>query len=150
MTNSLVFRPTLAKVRAITRRVLRGAPEPALPALPPYSELGHYLREGEHSGKQPHALFDPAWYRAQPQVRRANESDLAHYLREGDRLGLSPHPLFDPNWYRSQSPALRPGEAALSHCVREGDAAGLSPHPLFDPAWYRAQSPEVRAGDSTR
>lgn len=149
MTNSIAFRPTLAKVRAITLRVLVGRPEMALPPLPTHSELALYLREGGHDDRQPHPLFDPLWYRAQSPVRRASDSDLTHYLREGDRSGLSPHPLFDPSWYRAQSLDLRPGDTTLSHYVREGDAAGFSPHPLFDPAWYRSQLPDLRPGDTS-
>src|SRR5687767_6878787 len=127
MASSRVLRPTFARVRALTRRVLGTAPEAGLPRLPGGSPLSHYLREGDATGQSPHLLFDPAWYRSQSPRLWPGDTALSHYIRSGDADGLKPHPLFDPAWYRAQKPGLAANETALWHYLREGAAAGLSP-----------------------
>lgn len=110
--------------------------------------LLHYLTSGGAEGRDPHPLFDAAWY------RRRNEADLAgtgltpleHYVRVGAARGADPHPLFSIAHYLSQDPQLAAGEDPLSHYLRTGWMEGLSPHPLFDPRWYRARAPRTAAG----
>jgi hypothetical protein len=107
--------------------------------------LVHYLLAGAGEDRDPHPLFDAAWY------RRHNAADLAatglspleHYVRLGAARGRSPHPLFDIAHYAAQTPERLDDEDPLSHYLREGWRRGLSPHPLFDPAWYRRSAPRA-------
>ena len=105
--------------------------------------LVHYLVAGAAEGRDPHPLFDTAWYARENAAALAatGVSPLEHFVREGLGQGRSPHPLFDVVHYLSQDPGLAPGEDPVSHYLRAGWGEGLSPHPLFDPAWYRRQAP---------
>jgi hypothetical protein len=109
--------------------------------------LLHFLLAGRLEGREPHQLFDSAFYaRENAQALEASGLwPLAHFMRQGGQGGGDPHPLFDMAHYLAQEPALAPGEDPLSHYVREGWRLGLSPHPLFDPAWYQAQMPASAA-----
>ena len=109
------------------------------------SPLVHYLLFGAREGRDPHPLFDEAWYAAENahELAATGLSGLEHYVRAGAARGRDPHPLFDIAHYLAQAPDLAPGENPLSHYLRAGAARGLSPHPLFDPAWYAGQ---VRGG----
>jgi hypothetical protein len=112
--------------------------------------LVHYLLAGAYEGRDPHPLFDQAWYGREnhQELAATGLSSLEHYVRAGAGRGSSPHPLFDFAHYLSQDPALGPGEDPLSHYLREGGALGLSPHPLFDPAWYAGQAAEAAGSPS--
>jgi hypothetical protein len=103
--------------------------------------LVHYLLTGAREGRDPHPLFDEAYYAGENahELAATGLSGLEHYARAGAARGRNPHPLFDIAHYVAQSPDLAPGEDPLSHYLREGAAKGLSPHPLFDPAWYAQQ-----------
>lgn len=103
--------------------------------------LVHYLLAGAREGRDPHPLFDEAYYAAENahELAATGLSGLEHYVRAGAARGRNPHPLFDIAHYLAQSPDLAPGEDPLSHYLRDGARRGLSPHPLFDPAWYAEQ-----------
>jgi hypothetical protein len=104
--------------------------------------LVHYLLAGGRENRNPHPLFDAAWYRSEnaAELAATGLSPLEHYLRAGAARGRSPHPLFDFAHYLAQGPELAPGEDPVSHYLRDGWRHGLSPHPLFDPAWYRRRA----------
>lgn len=109
--------------------------------------LLHYLLSGGAEGRDPHPLFDNAWYRGcnASDVAGSGLTPLEHYLRQGAAAGRDPHPLFNARHYLSQADDVLPGEDPLSHYLRVGWMRGLSPHPLFDPAWYREHYPELGA-----
>jgi hypothetical protein len=66
--------------------------------------LEHYLRCGWREGRDPHPLFDSAWYMCQAMALTGQDAEtvgepLTHYLSHGWKSLLSPHPLFDPARY---------------------------------------------------
>jgi hypothetical protein len=101
---------------------------------PVRNPLFHFLLRGAFEGKNPHPLFDSAFYRRKhPDAAGANP--LGHYLRHAHR---QPTPFFDPEYYLSQNPDVRKAEIPpLLHYVRHGAAEGRKPHPLFEPEYYR-------------
>ncbi len=99
-----------------------------------------FLVEGAYQGRQPHPLFDPAFYlRKYPDVAAAGVNPFCHYLKHGYKEMRQPHPLFDPAFYLSRNPDVRlAGLNPLLHYVRHGAQEDRKPHPLFDPKYYRA------------
>ncbi len=67
--------------------------------------LVHFARAGAAQNRDPHALFDTAWYRTTHLAGATDINPLAHWLRDGAAAGLPPHPLF---------PGLKPNDTALS------------------------------------
>jgi hypothetical protein len=101
--------------------------------------LLHFLLQGAYQGRQPHPLFDPAFYlRKYPDVAAAGVNPLCHYLKHGAAEMRQPHPLFDPGFYLARNPDIRrAGVNPLIHYVRYGAAEDRKPHPLFEPSHYR-------------
>ena len=121
--------------------------------------VSHYLWEGAPAGRNPHALFDAAWY-ASRVASLGLENPFAHYLRGGMAADADPHPLFDTRFYLSQAPEAA-GQALLHYWTAEPGTTrspallfdaienpeGLTqwslaaedrdPHALFAMAWYR-------------
>lgn len=99
-----------------------------------------FLSKGAYQGRQPHPLFDPAFYlRKYPDVASAGVNPLCHYLKHGFKEQRQPHPLFDPGFYLSRNPDVRlAGLDPLLHYLRHGALEDRKPHPLFDPKYYRA------------
>jgi hypothetical protein len=108
--------------------------------------LLHFLMEGAYRGRQPHPLFDCAFYlKRNPDAARAGWNPLLHYLRHGAAEDRKPHPSFDPGYYRAAcAGTLPPGELPLLHFLA-ARAAARSPHPLFDCPAYLASHPDVAA-----
>ena len=69
-----------------------------------FDPVTHFLTVGAAEDRNPHALFDIAWYRHTHLGGAAGINPLAHWLREGAAAGLAPHPLF---------PGVEPDDAAL-------------------------------------
>jgi hypothetical protein len=108
--------------------------------------LLHFLLQGAYQGRQPHPLFDPAFYlRKYPDVAAAGVNPLCHYLKYGAAESRQPHPLFDPRFYLDRNRDIRrAGVNPLVHYVRHGAAEDRKPLPLFEPSHYRnscAESP---------
>ena len=103
------------------------------------NSLLHFLLRGAYQGRQPHPLFDPAFYlRKYPDVAAAGVNPLCHYLKHGAAEMRQPHPLFDPRFYLDRNPDVRrAGVNPLVHYVRHGAAEDRKPHPLFEPSHYR-------------
>jgi hypothetical protein len=101
--------------------------------------LLHFLVQGAYQGRQPHPLFDPAFYlRKYPDVAAAGVNPLCHYLKHGAAELRQPHPLFDPGFYLDRNPDIRrAGLNPLVHYVRHGAAEDRKPLPLFEPSHYR-------------
>jgi hypothetical protein len=107
--------------------------------------LLHFLLQGAYQGRQPHPLFDPAFYlRKYPDVAAAGVNPLCHYLKHGAAELRQPHPLFDPCFYLDRNPDIRrAGVNPLVHYVRHGAAEDRKPHPLFEPSHYRNSCAEA-------
>jgi hypothetical protein len=107
--------------------------------------LLHFLVEGAYQGRQPHPLFDPAFYlRKYPDVAAAGVNPLLHYLKHGAAELRQPHPLFDPGFYLDRNPDVRrAGLNPLVHYVRHGAAEDRKPLPLFEPSHYRKSCAEA-------
>ena len=65
----------------------------------------HFLSTGAAEDRDPHALFDTAWYRRTHLDGATGINPLAHWLHDGAAAGLPPHPLF---------PGVGPNDTALS------------------------------------
>ena len=109
------------------------------------NSLLHFLLQGAYQGRQPHPLFDPAFYlRKYPDVAAAGVNPLCHYLKYGAAELRQPHPLFDPAFYLARNPDIRrAGVNPLVHYVLHGAAEDRKPHPLFEPSHYRNSCAEA-------
>jgi len=107
--------------------------------------LLHFLAKGAYQGRQPHPLFDPAFYlRKYPDVAAAGVNPLCHYLKHGAAELRQPHPLFDPGFYLDRNPDIRrAGVNPLVHYVRHGAEEDRKPNPLFEPSYYRNSCAEA-------
>ena len=100
--------------------------------------IEHYVRFGDEQGRDPHPLFEVAFYRRQLADDQRHENALVHYLTAGK--SLQPNPLFLPNYYAAQYPELAgTGINPLVHYVEIGVGDEANPHPLFDAKYYRAE-----------
>lgn len=102
---------------------LRANPDVAAAGMNP---LDHYLKYGAAERRQPHPLFDPAYYLACcPEARNA-ENPLLHFLGTSGGKWPATHPLFDCEAYLKARPdSRRPGVNPLRHCISQGAQAGL-------------------------
>ena len=73
--------------------------------------VAHYLHVGAAEGRDPHALFDTAWYRDTHLGGDETLNPLAHWLRQGAAEGLAPHALF---------PGIGPDDTALALPIPDG------------------------------
>jgi hypothetical protein len=100
--------------------------------LPP---LLHFIVAGAFEGRDPHPLFDTAFYlRKYADVADSGVNPLFHYLLHGAAEGRKPHPLFEPAYYTAQCPAA--ASQPLLHFLRTGGESCAQPHPLFDRRAY--------------
>ena len=101
--------------------------------------------QGAYQGRQPHPLFDPAFYlRKYPDVAAGGANPLCHYLKHGAAQLRQPHPLFDAGFYLDRNPDVRAaGMNPLVHYVRHGAAEDRKPLPLFEPSHYRNSCAEA-------
>jgi hypothetical protein len=109
--------------------------------------LVHYITIGTALSRNPHPLFDTAYYLS----RHGTEipqgmHPLAHFLRVGGAAGFDPHPLFSSAWYLARYPQAqaRP-QNPLVHYLAEGWRTGAAPHPQFDGDLYLQWNPDVEA-----
>jgi len=107
--------------------------------------LIHYLTKGAKEGKDPHPLFDTAYYlKKNPDVADSGSNPFIHYLEFGAREGRNPHLLFDTTYYLEQYPdVVESGLNPLSHYLEFGARKGRNPHRLFDAVYYFRQCPDV-------
>lgn len=120
--------------------------------------LGHFVREGEAAGLDPHPDFDTdAYVLLNPQARG---QALTHFVRTAAAHAgpLEPWQVidltdpchrdgwFDAEWYRSNAAAVGPAADGTDdrwhpyvHYVRHGAPNGLQPGPLFDGVEYAAR-----------
>jgi hypothetical protein len=69
-----------------------------LQRLPP---LAHYVLVGAAEGRNPHPLFNTAWYLTRnPDVVASGANPLLHFANIGGPEGRTPHPAVRADWYR--------------------------------------------------
>lgn len=115
--------------------------------------VGHFVREGERTGADPHPDFDTDAYVLLNPAARGQA--LTHFLRTVAAATSGPsalrpcdivdihHPVlssgwFDAGWYRRRNDLGDGGWHPYVHYVRHGADAGLAPGPIFDGAEYSA------------
>ena len=110
----------------------------------------HYIRFGAKEGRDPHPLFDTAYYVSQyPGLETSGINPLIHYIEADPKAGKDPYPLFDTAYYLAQSPELDSSVAnPLAHYMEVGAKEGKDPHPLFDAAYYVNQYPDLKASET--
>lgn len=104
-----------------------------------------FITTGAFAGRNPHPLFDVAFYLDRnPDIRAAGLNPLLHYLQHGAAEGRKPHPLFEPAYYLRQCPELRhSGENPLLHFLGTTPENRPNPHPLFDCESYLCANPDA-------
>jgi GT2 family glycosyltransferase/SAM-dependent methyltransferase len=106
--------------------------------LPIADPLEHFLTTGMFADRDPHPLFDTAWYRKQLEACAwTGSSPFLHFLDNPVLDDLSPHPLFDVAYYLASYPDVaRSGINPLAHYILHGGRERRRPHPLFDGSHY--------------
>ena len=62
--------------------------------------LVHYLARGAREAKDPHPLFDTAYYMMQcPDIAESGINPLIHFIQDGVFNARKPNPLFDTAYY---------------------------------------------------
>ncbi len=95
----------------------------------------HFQTYWGSADRDPCALFDSSWYRANFDVPN-NVSAFRHYLTTGHLEGNWPGPVFHVEWYLRQATSIPVGLSPLEHYIKTGWCLGLDPHPLFSTSWY--------------
>jgi len=109
--------------------------------------LVHYITIGTALGRNPHPLFDTAYYlsRYRAEIPQGMHP-LVHFLRLGGAAGFDPHPLFSSGWYLARHPQVQESrQNPLVHYLAEGWREGAVPHPQFDGDLYLQWNPDVKA-----
>ena len=108
--------------------------------------LWHFVTAGAFEGRNPHPLFDTAFYLGQC-AQHPKVNALLDYLEHDDATGPRPHPLFDPDYYVRRYPdVLETRMNPLAHYVLHGAAEGRKPHAMFQPEYYLTVCAEARNG----
>jgi O-antigen biosynthesis protein len=111
--------------------------------------LEHFRTVGWRTGRDPHVLFDVAFYLAQAAGDLAPGSDpLTHFVTAGAATGLAPHPLFDTAFYQRRYGEELDGDNALLHYLTAGAELAFDPHPYFSTSFYRTHSPDLPDGQN--
>lgn len=100
----------------------------------------HYMASGWGEGRNPHILFNVAFYLQQCPHIAGKINPLVHYVNDGWRMGLDPNPLFRTSFYLQDNPDVdKSGVNPLVHYVTQGWKDGRNPHPDFDAPAYAAK-----------
>src|SRR5262249_9243495 len=106
--------------------------------------LLHYVAFGAQERRNPHPLFDTAYYLSQVPEAAAVRIPLIHFLRQTGPEYADPHPLFDGVYYRKTY--LRdqpiPTNPFLDY-LNSGARLGRTPNAAFDAKGYTYENPEV-------
>jgi GT2 family glycosyltransferase len=94
--------------------------------------MAHYVRNGFMEDRDPHPLFNAAWYRATYRRELNGVSPLIHFLRNGGGRKRAAHPLFDSAFYLRQNKEVAGRNLdPLKHFIEVGEAERRDPHPLI-------------------
>jgi GT2 family glycosyltransferase len=103
-------------------------------ALLGISPLEHYFSCGAAEGRNPHPLFDTAFYRAQEPALPPTVNPLLHYCSEGVAARRDPSPFFSTGFYLDSNPDVRQaGTNPLRHFCEYGLLEGRWPSPRLRP-----------------
>ncbi len=106
----------------------------------------HFRTVGWRQHRDPHPLFDVAFYLRQLPSPLAGDSDpLTHFVDAGADAGLDPHPLFDVRFYMTRYENQVGGRNPLAHYADAGGHNGLDPHLFFVSSYYLEENADVRA-----
>ena len=101
-----------------------------------------YLAYGKE--RDPHPLFNTAFYLKQGVSLPDGDTPLAHYIRTGWSEGFDPHPLFSTTYYLTENAdVFMLGYNPLVHFLSNGWREGRKPCPDFDIAFYLDRYPDV-------
>lgn len=108
--------------------------------------LVHFAVTGAAEGRQPHPLFDLAWYRSRIAEELGTLNPLVHYIRWGAREGLDPHPLFSSAHYAQglKGTPMIAGNPLIDY-LTVGALEFRTTHALFDPVYYLEVNRDVRS-----
>jgi len=77
--------------------------------------LGHYVLVGAGEGRNPHPLFNTAWYLSRnPDVVASGVNPLLHFVDAGGPEGRRPHPAVRGSWYYETYEDARRSDAHAS------------------------------------
>jgi hypothetical protein len=86
-----------------------------------FNPVLHWLVSGWQQGKNPHPLFDTAWYLGEhPELVAAGANPFLHYLSEGAAAGWDPNPLFNTDAYVEAAKGVCDRVNALQHFMQSG------------------------------
>lgn len=108
--------------------------------------LLHYLKQGWKEDRQPHPLFDIAYYKSRATAAgiAVQGNPVLHFLENWSRLRINPNPVFDGNYYiEVNSDVQHGGSNPLIHYIRWGRNEGRQPSRQFHPATYLFLNPDV-------
>jgi GT2 family glycosyltransferase len=137
--------------RGDSPRDLRRAPSPWTRSR----AVLRFAASAPSEARDPHPLFDAAWYQAAALVPEDSPIDvLSHFLLIGEPAGLSPHPLIDPAILRRELGCALLAAGPAADTVTDGSASPLTAyaagelldartHELFDGEAYRAMHADV-------
>ena len=104
----------------------------------------HFATIGWRANRNPHPLFDVAYYREQsPSVDFGQVDPLTHYLEMGASTGLDPHVLFDTSFYCGRYGDALGEENPLVHYLVSGWKSGYDPNLFFISSYYLEHAPDV-------
>ncbi len=95
-------------------------PDAATSRLDP---VAHFAHVGAPADRDPHALFNTAWYRTTHLGGALTVNPLAHWLRDGAAAGVAPTPVVPRDYAKRRRPDVRPSRTA----GRLGHHPGLRP-----------------------
>ena len=132
-SSPLFDRPVVPELRSRSRRRRRS---------------GHALPDSwtVQEGRNPHPLFDTAFYLEQnPRCgRRGDRSPRAlHHARRARKVVVRIRYSTAAFYLAQNTDVAQAGIDPLTHYLTHGAAEGRTPHPLFDNAFYLAQASEL-------
>ena len=104
----------------------------------------HFCAYGHRENRNPHPLFNTAYYRKKHLNDAMDINPLLHYLSNPGEL-LDTHPLFDASFYVSQLSESPNRRTVLEYFMRANQRDHKSPSPFFSSRHYLEQYDDVRA-----
>ena len=110
----------------------------------PGGPLQHFCHHGWRENRNPHPLFDLAYYRAHGGPRRLKVNPLVHFLLVGQRRRISPTRWFSYDFYEQRNSDVRVARIdPFIHYLRYGILENRAACDEFDSAHYVSSYPDV-------
>ncbi len=104
----------------------------------------HFATVGWRENRNPHPLFDVAFYKEQaPDLDAGDVDPITHYLEMGAAAGLDPHALFDTSFYVGRYGDALDDTNPFVHYLVSGWRHGWDPNLFFVSSFYLERSPDV-------